>query len=251
MCFREGIGHTTAEDEFVYLTQQVLDDADLGGDFRTTHDRHERTFDIAEDSVHSCYFFLHEEAEHLVVSIEEISDDRGRCVFAVSSTEGIHHIAGRIGSERLCELFLATLHLFLSLFVSRIFFLDIYRFSFLFGIETEVLEQQYLTGFERCGLCLRFCTIRRELNGATESSSYCVYNLAEAVFSRYFAFGFTHMAHNDQGATLIEDVLKSRQGTANTGVVCDLTVLIEWHIEVHAYNRLFAGEFEIFNKHNR
>ena len=250
VCFSEGIGHTAAEDEFVHLTEQVLDDTDLRTYFRASHDGYERTFDVFEDRVHSSYLFLHEETEHLVVCIEIVRDDSRRSMFAVSGTEGIHNIAVSVRSKGLSELFLTTLHLFFGFLVSRIFFLDTYRFTFLFRIETEVLEQQYLTRLERSSLSLCFGAVLSELNGTTQRSSYSVFDLTETELSLYFTFRFTHVAHDDERTALIQDVLQGRQRTADTGVVCDLTILIQRYIEVNTYDRLLAGEIEIFDSHN-
>ena len=131
-------------------------------------------------------------------------------MFAVCRTESVHHVAVSVRCEHLSELFLARLHLFLSRLISRVFFLDSYRFAFLFRIETQVLEQQYLARFEGSSLCLSFCAVLSELNGTTERSSYGIYDLAEAVLSLYFTFRLAHVAHDDQCTALVEDVLEGR-----------------------------------------
>ena len=171
-------------------------------------------------------------------------------MFAVSGTEGIHYIAVRVRCKNLSELFLTTLHLFLSLFVSRIFFVNTYRFSFLFRIETEVLEQQYLTRFECGSFVLRFSAVVSELNRTAERSGYSVYNLAEAEFSLYFTFRFSHVAHDNERTALLQDVLEGRECSTNTGVVSDFTILVQRYIEVHADNRFFTSEIKIFDSHN-
>ena len=250
MRLSEGISHTTAEDEFVHFAEQVLDDADLRRYFRTAHDSYERTFDVFEDSVHSSYLFLHEEAEHLVVCIEIVRDDSGRCMFAVSGTECVHNVAVSVGSKSLSELFLTRFHLFLSRLVCGIFFLDADGFAFLLRIETEVLEEQYLARFEGSCLSLSLSAVLCELYRTTERSSYCIYDLAEAELSLYFAFGFAHVAHDDEGTAFIKDVFEGRQRTANTGVVCDLTIFIQRYVEIYTYDRLLTGEFVIFDSHN-
>ena len=80
----EGIGHTTTEDELVHLTQQVLNDANLGRHLGTTHDGNKGTLDVAQHVVHSLYFLLHQIAQHLVVGIEIVSDDSGGGMLAVA-----------------------------------------------------------------------------------------------------------------------------------------------------------------------
>ena len=250
MCLSEGIGHTAAEDEFVHFAKEVLNDTDLGAHFRTTHDRYERTFDIFKYRIYCGYLFLHKETKHFVVCIKIVCDDSGRCMFAVCGTESVHDIAVCVGSKSLGELFLACFHLFLCGFVSRIFFLDAYRFAFLFGIETEVLEHEYLARLEGCSLILCFRAILSELNGTTERCGNSIFNLAEAELSRYLAFGFAHMAHNDKCTSFVENVLEGRQRTADTGVVCDLAIFIQRYVEIYTYDRFFTSEFVIFDNHN-
>ena len=89
----EGVSHTTAEDELIYLAQQILDDANLRRHLRASHDSYEWALDVTQHIVHSLNFLLHEVAQHLVVFVEILVDNGGRSMLAVSGTEGIHHIA--------------------------------------------------------------------------------------------------------------------------------------------------------------
>ena len=171
-------------------------------------------------------------------------------MLAVSGTEGVHHIAVCVGSKDFGEIFLACLHLFLGCLVSGVFFLDAYRFALLFRIEAKVLQHQYLARFERSGFVLSLCAILCKLNRTAERSADSVYNLAEAELSLHFAFRLAHVAHDDERTAIVQNVLERRKRTADTGVISNLTVFIEWHIEIHTNNRLLAGEFVIFNRHN-
>ncbi len=171
-------------------------------------------------------------------------------MFAVRGTEGIHHVAVGVRSQHLGKLFLTSFHLLLSGLVSRIFFVDTYRLAFLFRIETQVLQEQHLARFQGSRLVLCLCAVVSKLNRTAESSSHSVYNLAQAELSLHFAFRLTHVAHDDERTTLIQDVLQRRQRTTDTGVVSNLTILVQWHIEVHTYNRLLTGEFVIFDSHS-
>ncbi len=111
---RECISHTTAENQVVNLSQQVLDDTDLGRNLRTTHDSCEWALDVAENCVNSLNLLLHQETEHLVILVERISDDSCRSVLAVSCTECVHYIYVSVRSELSSELLLTFLHLSLS-----------------------------------------------------------------------------------------------------------------------------------------
>ena len=54
------------------------------------------------------------------------------------------------------------------------------------------------------------------------------------------------MRHDDQAAAVGEDLLECGERTADTGVVGDVAVLIEGHIEVYTYYSLLAIEIKIF-----
>ena len=52
------------------------------------------------------------------------------------------------------------------------------------------------------------------------------------------------MRHDDGGTTVSQDLLQSGEGTTNTGVVSDLTILIEGYVEVYTYDCLLTGKIE-------
>ena len=58
------------------------------------------------------------------------------------------------------------------------------------------------------------------------------------------------MTHDDGGTTVSQDLLQGREGTANAGVVCDLTILIEGYVEIYTYDCLLTGKVEFVNCHN-
>jgi hypothetical protein len=114
LSFEEGESHAAADDEVVDLIEQVHDDANLCRHLRTAEDSGERTLDIVEHVIDSFDLFLHEVAEHLVVFVEIVGDDRCRSMSAVSGTKGIVHIAVGIRCEMFGELFLLCLDFFLG-----------------------------------------------------------------------------------------------------------------------------------------
>ena len=169
----------------------------------------------------------------------------------MSGTERIHHIAISIRSEGLSKLLLAGFHSFFSFIISRIFFIDTYRLTFFLSIETEVLKHEHFAHLERISHLFSLSAIRSKFYFLyAQSSSYSILNLSQAVFSIHLAFGFTHMAHDNERTTFIEDMLQGRYCTANTGVIGNFTILIEGYIEVHADNCLFSGKFVIVDSHN-
>ena len=137
-------------------------------------------------------------------------------------------------------------HIFLCCLVFWRRFVDSHGFAFLFGVEAEVFEQEHLSGFEGISHSFGVCGVGSELHFATEGFADGIFDLEEAEFGVDFAFGFPHVRHDDEAAAVIEYFLKSREGTANTGVVCDVTILVEGYIEVHADESLFTCEIVIF-----
>ena len=50
------------------------------------------------------------------------------------------------------------------------------------------------------------------------------------------------MRHDDGGTTVSKNLLQGGEGTADTGVVSDLTILIEGYVEVYTYDCLLTGK---------
>ena len=250
MSLSEGIGHTAAEDELINLAEQVLNDTDLGRDLRTTHDGNERTLDVAEYIVNSLNLLLHQQTQHLVVSVEVVGDNSGRSVLAVSSTEGIHDVAVSVRSERLGKLLLAGLHSLLSLVVSRIFLIDANGLTLFLRIETQVLEQQSLTHLQSLSSISSLSAVGSESNGNTQSLLYSLTDLTQRLLGVNLSFGLTHVRHDDDSTTISQNLLQGGQSTADTGVVSNLTILVQGYVEVYTYDCLLTGKVEFVNCHN-
>ena len=143
----EGIGHTACDDQVVHLVEQVLDDLDLRRNLRTTHDCGERTLDVVEHLINGLHLFLHQVTEHLVISVEIVSDQCRRSVRTVSCTECVVYVAVSVSGQLLRELFLALFHSFLSsllLLVGSVLS-QTSGFALLLSVEAQVLQQQSLT----------------------------------------------------------------------------------------------------------
>ena len=164
-------------------------------------------------------------------------------------TKGIHYVTVSIACQSLGELLLTDLHGLLSLFVSGIGLLNSYRLAFLFGIVTEILKQECFTHLQGCSSFLSFSTVGSKCNRTADSLLHSTTNLAERKFGVHLAFGLTHMAHDDGGTTIGNNLLQCGKGTTDTGVVGNLTILVQGHVEVHAHDCLFAGKLVIINSH--
>ena len=52
-----------------------------------------------------------------------------------------------------------------------------------------------------------------------------------------------------KSTTVSEHLLQCRKGTTDTGIVSYISILVQWYIEVYAYNCLFAGKVKICDFH--
>ncbi len=163
--------------------------------------------------------------------------------------EGIVHIYVGIRSQSLRKFFLTFFHFLLGGFVGGVFFVNAYGLAFFFGIEAEVFEQEHLAGLEGGSHVGGGSAVGSELHVGAESLGYGFLNLAERHFGVHFAFGLAHVAHDNERTAVFEDFLKGGESAADTGVVGDVSVLVQGHIEVNAYDGFMAIEVEVVDCH--
>ena len=168
-------------------------------------------------------------------------------MFAVSCAEGVVYINVGVRSQGLGKFFLTFFHLLGSSFIAGVSFVYAHRLAFLFGIETEVFKQKHLTGFEVFGCLFSLQAVGGELNVAAEGFRHSVANLQQREFGIDFAFGFAHVRHQDKAAAVVEYLFEGGKGTADAGIVGDMAILIEGHIEIYAYYGTLAFEVKVFN----
>jgi len=112
----------------------------------------------------------------------------------------------------------------------------------LFPVEAEVLQQHAATRLEGIGLGFR---VRSDAVGGED------HLLAEQLgqpFGHRFqreprfrlAFWTAQVAHQDQRAAVVENMLDGRQGLDDAVVAGDVAVLIQRHVEVTPHQDLFA-----------
>ena len=174
------------------------------------------------------YLVLHEEAEVLVVG-EELGDDGGRRVLAVGGTKGVVDVAVAEGCQLAGEIF-TTLGLF--------------------RIEADVLEEHHLTGLKLFGHSLRLAASEeflRELHGAVHEGLQILGHRLESQLGLEAAFlGTAEVGHDDDGGTVLEELLDGGHRLAHAGVVGNLLPVVHGDVEVHAQQHLAACEIDIF-----
>ena len=245
----ERIAHTATDDEIVHLVEQILDNAELGAHLRTTDDGGERMLGVLHHVVDGRHLLLHQETEHLVVLVEVVSNHGRRGVLAMGGAKGIVDIDIGVGGKLLGKLLLTILHLGLSLVILRGALLDTNGLTLLLGIETEVLQQQRLATLEGSHLGVGLAGILGKFHVHAEGVADVLDNLTQGELGIDLALRFAHVAHHNQRATIGENLLQRRQRATNAGVIRNMAILVQWHIEVDADNSFVSCEIEIVDVH--
>ena len=238
----EGVAHAAADDQVVDLLEHVLEHGELGRDLGTADDRGEGVLGVLEDVVDGLDLTFHQVAEHLVVG-EVVGDEGGGAVGTVGRTESVVDVAVGVGGEGLDEVLLAGLDGSLGgllLLVGGILG-ESAGLAFLLGVEAEVLEQKGLTRLEGGDFGLGLLAVGSELHRSAEALGHVIHDVLEGELVSH-ALRTTEVRHDDEGTTPGEYLFESRHRPADAGVVGNLEILIERNVEVHAHDRLLAGE---------
>ena len=164
--------------------------------------------------------------------------------------ECVHHVAVGIRGQFLGESLLALLHLFLCLVVFRVFLVDAHGLAFLLGVEAEVLEQQCLARLQGGHLGVGVGAVGCKLDFDAQGCRNILDNLRERKLFLHLAFGLAHVAHHDERAAVGQHLLQCGERAAYASLVRYVTILVQWHVEVHADNCLLAGKVELIDIHS-
>jgi hypothetical protein len=170
------------------------------------------------------YFFFHEEAEQFLAGGEEIGDHGGGRMGTMGGTEGIVHI------------YIAELGKFFGKFFISFFF---------FLVKAEVFEQKYLSGLQSGGQVFGFLSdaIGREGDGdSVKELGKMGHNVAERIFIGWAILGPAQVAHQDDGASIGQDLLNGWNGSAHAVVVGDLEVAVQRNVEINPDKGFLTGE---------
>ena len=168
-------------------------------------------------------------------------------MFAVSSAEGIVHIHIGIAGQCLGKLLLTLLHFSLSLVIFWIGLVDTHRLAFLFGIETQVFEQESLAGLQCSSLVGSLGAVGSKLHLHAQPLAHCINDLLERQRRNNLALWLAHVAHNDEAAAITQDFLQGGQSSANAGIVGDLTLIVQRNVEVNTHKCFFSSKIVVCN----
>ena len=167
----------------------------------------------------------------------------------MSCTECVHNIYISVRSQLLSKFLLAFLHSLLCLVVFWSALLNTYRLAFLFWIETKVLKQQSLTWLKSCSRLRSISAVVSELNLYTKALRNLSNNLRKRELWINLTLRLTHVAHHDDCTAISQNLLKSREGTTDTGVVGYITILVQWNVKIYTNDCLLAGKVKLIDCH--
>ena len=167
----------------------------------------------------------------------------GGGVGAVGRAESVVDVAVSVGSEGLDKVLLAGFHDSLGgllLLVGSVL-RESAGLAFLLGVEAEILEQQGLARLEGGHFGLGLLAVGGELHRSAEALGHMIHDMLEGELVGH-ALRTAEVGHDDEGAATGEHFLEGRHGPADAGVVRNFELLVEGNVEVHAHDRLLAGE---------
>ena len=126
-----------------------------------------------------------------------------------------------------------------------------FHFAFFLDVEAEIFEQNHVAGFGlgAGGLDFRADAVVQELHRAAEQFWSASATGLRREFFDALAIGPAEVAHQHDGAALVERVFDRRQrGLDALGVGDGAGDFVLRHVEIHADEGAFALQFDIFNK---
>mmetsp|Transcript_11079 Transcript_11079/g.26960 ORF Transcript_11079/g.26960 Transcript_11079/m.26960 type:complete len:493 (+) Transcript_11079:174-1652(+) len=210
----EGEDHAAAEDDDVGLGEQGLDDADLGGDLGAAHDGAERAVGVGHGAVQVVQLLLEEEAGD--GGGEELGDALGGGVRAVGGAERVVDVQVGVGGQHLGKVAAVLL---------------------LLGVEANVLQQQHGAGRHggaRLGNDLAHAVVDLGDRAGQQLGQAHAHG-GEPELVLWALRGAAQVGGDHHLGAHLDEVLEGGDGGADAGVVGDLHVLVEGHVEVAAH----------------
>ena len=255
----EGVGHAAADDEGVDLVEERLHDRKLVRDLRTAEDGDERTNRILDRVAEELDLLLQEEARD--GGLDVVRDDGRRGVGAVGRAERVVAVEVAVAGELLGHL--GALRLELGLLrgellvreVDALLLVVLLHLAVLGLVEAGVLEERDLARLEGLDDLVGGHAVGDELDGEAEllrerlgdrlqreRGIALVRRLAELD-----ALRAAEVAHEDQAAALLEDVLDGRERRHDAGVVRNLARAVLGHrnVEINTHDDALALEVDV------
>ena len=219
----EGVGHAATDDQGVSGVDEVIENADLGGNLGTADDSDEGALGLGEDAGQRVDLLLEQEASD---GRQVSGGAHDGTLGAVGGAEGIENEDVTIGSELLGDLGIVLL---LTL------------------IEADVLENEDLARLDGGNGLGGLLTIR-----VGNKSNVKARELGELLGDRLegelgleaSALGTAEVAHEDDASVVLDEILDGGKGSLDAGGIAHDAVL-DRHIEVNANENAFAVDIDV------
>jgi len=218
----EGEGHAAADDEFVDLREQAVDDADLVRNFRSAEDRDERSFRIIESLAQVLDLLLDEEACH---AGKGMGHALCRGMGSVGGAKCIVHIEFCVRCQLGAE--------------HRVILL-------LFSMEAKVLEENDVAGHHRLARLLNFgaYTVGEEWNVLAKQFGQTACHRFQAEFGFRLTLRAAEVAAEDDGCAVLKQVLDGGEGLYDAPVVGD-RLTVQRNVEVAAHEHALTLDVDV------
>ena len=216
----EGVGHGASNDESVSLTHEAVENLDLVGNLGAPHDHDERTGWILK-LVDEILELLFDEETHRA-GAEIFGHASGGGVGAVGRAEGVIDVEVAERSELLGEVGVIGLFTW---------------------VKTHVFEKEDFPVLHCGDGGLGFLTdaVFDEVNGSIDQLAETDRDGFERVFRIRRGLGAPEVGHEDDLRPGLDEVFDRRDGRGDAGVVGDLELVVERHVEIDAHEDAFAG----------
>ena len=219
----EGVGHAATDDQGVSGVDEVIENADLGGNLGTADDGDEGALGLGEDAGQRVDLLLEQEAgDGRQVSGGAHDGTLG----AVSGAEGIENEDVTIGSELLGDLGIVLL---LTL------------------VKTDVLENEDLARLDGSDSLSSLLAVGVGDKGNVETrelSELLGDGLEGQLGLEAGALGTAEVAHEDDASVVLNEIVDGGQGSLDTGGVANDAIL-DRHVKVNADENALAVDIDV------
>ena len=203
----------------------MVNDRDLVGDLAAAHDENQRTVGIGDGLAHHIQLLLHQKAG---VSRQEGGHTHGGGVCAVAGAEGI---VDKNFSQ------------------SGILFSQLHVVLGFAGNETDVFQQQHLTGLQLCGLflCLGTYHIGSQLHIHFQQLRQPGLHHLQGVLFLIAVLGTALVGAEDHRRALFQQITDGGQRLDDAAVIGDDALIVGGYVEITAAKDLFALQLCVHN----
>ena len=219
----EGVSHAATDDQGVGGVDEVIEDADLGGNLGTADDGDERALRVGEDAGEGIDLLLEQEAGH---GRQILGGAHDGTLGAVGGAKGVEDEDVAVRSERLGDLGVVLL---LAL------------------VEADVLENEDLAGLESLDSGSGLLAVRVGDEGHIKAGKLGELGgdgLEGELGLEAGAVRTAEVAHEDDAGVVVDQVLDGREGSVDAGGVTDNAVL-DRHVEVDADEDALAVDVDV------